>query len=103
MSRTKRNSSALLTITVQIGNSDDKLTQREWFEFHQRVRQYIRRDCAKVHFDGAPIATAPWQNAAFVFEASAAQAMEIRMVLKSVRKSYRQDSIAWTEGATAFV
>lgn len=102
MNRVKR-VAALVTITVQIGNSDDRLTQREWSEFNEAVRASIKRDCVKLHFDGAPSATAPWQNAAFVFEAMPAQAREIRTVLKFVRKSFRQYSIAWTEGTTLFV
>jgi len=41
------------TITIQIGNSDDKLSQASWSEFVERARQLISVHSRVVHFFGA--------------------------------------------------
>lgn len=41
------------TVTIQIGNSDNRLTQVEWSEYVEKVNNLVR-DCAyAVHFNGA--------------------------------------------------
>lgn len=92
------------TITIQIGNSDDKLTQKEWARFWADINHEIVL-CAggKIHFCGLSPSQQPWQNGCWVVEIDGSQALALRDSLKRVREEHKQDSIAWTEGDTAFV
>lgn len=92
------------TVTIQIGNSDNKLTQEGWADFVRKVR--VSLDFVhgvRVHFFGASTGYEPWQNAAWVVECPDYSLHLLRMRLVSIRKEFSQDSVAWTEGATEFV
>lgn len=91
------------TITIQIGNSDDKLTQKEWSAFCEKVEDLINHDAEHCHFTGYSAGDAPWQNACYVVEVSPARLPIFKECLKLLRSGYDQDSIAWTEGITEFV
>lgn len=94
------------TITVQIGNSDDKLTQKEWGAFVADTRETIERFAREVHFFGAPSNYAMWQNAAWVFTVDddyIELIASLKKELADIREHYQQESIAWTEGQTVFV
>ena len=91
------------TITIQIGNTDDKLTQKEWSDFALYIGGAITRHAAQVHFSGTSGSCAPWQNAAWVFVIEPANVGLLRELVTSIRAEYRQDSVAWTEGETLFV
>ena len=99
------------TITLQIGNTDNKLTQQEWSCFVISVDNYLNvsmRPYIKIHFSGGSNNSSPYQNFCWVFEIN----YEIEdYVLDTIKKQisnyakeeYKQDSIAWTEGVTEFV
>lgn len=89
------------TITVQIGNSDDKLTQEEWAHFIDSVGTVIRELGWNIHFSGGSLCTAPWQNYCWVCEADSGN--NYRIVLSELAKEYRQNSIAVTVGETSFL
>jgi hypothetical protein len=91
------------TITLQIGNSDDKLTQREWSKFSKLVDKQVQSKAAAVHFSGCSMPDAPWQNACWVFEMDKDFVADLKAELSQIRANYQQDSVAWTEGQTAFV
>lgn len=91
------------TVTIQAGNSDDKLTQAQWAGFVAACRDAIERSSAEVHFFGASAGWERWQNAAWVIAADEGVAADLRQELKKVRSQYAQDSIAWTEGETDFI
>ena len=91
------------TIIIQIGNSDDKLTQAEWSLYCRRVQAAINGHLGKIHFAGGSDYHMPWQNACWVVELGPAMADCLRAELVRVREEFRQDSLAWTEGETAFV
>ena len=99
------------TITVQIGNSDDKLSQSEWSQFTSKIMYEIEINASEIHFSGSSDPLAAWQNAAFVFCIRDYGFMgndrffidNLKSVLSKIAKLYRQDSIAWTEGETEFV
>ena len=58
----------MTTITVQIGNSDDKLTQWRWAQFYDETRDAIlSAGQALMFFSGASYPTAKWQNAVLFF------------------------------------
>lgn len=91
------------TITLQVGNSDDKLTQKEWAAFVSEITSTLKDSRVEMHFFACSAGDAPWQNAAWVFEASAATKIEVQINVRRIRRSYRQDSAAWTEGTTTFI
>lgn len=92
-----------LTVTVQIGNSDDKLTQRQWAQFVQFTNSAINTLSSAVHFSGFSAANAEWQNAAWVFLIAPEKEDELRKSLTRVRRSFNQDSIGYTVGNTEFI
>lgn len=92
-----------MTITIQIGNSDNRLTQAEWSKFVRMMRAAIAPRCRGVHFEGAPANHAPWQNFARVVEATPKQVEDLRGAVACIRKIFRQDSAAFTVGTTEFV
>jgi|LakMenEpi03Aug12_release.lakeMendotaPanAssembly.Ray.scaffolds.fasta_scaffold322459_2 hypothetical protein len=91
------------TITLQIENSDDKLTQREWAAFVEDIDHEINVLAKRVHFCGFASGGAPWQNACWVFELEADRENELKALVTEHRSRFKQDSVAWTEGQTAFV
>lgn len=90
------------TVTIQIGNTDNKLTQQEWADFVKEVRQAVAGH-ATVHFMGFSPSDAPWQNAAWVCVVPPIHDDVLKTTLARIAKAFRQDSIAWTEGATEFI
>ena len=91
------------TITLQIGNSDDKLTQCEWSLFVGTVENDIRKRRANWHFSGLSRGDASWQNACWVLEMEPEEIELLKVDLTATRQAYNQDSVAITEGQTAFV
>ena len=91
------------TITIQIGNSDDKLTQAGWSSFVAAVQQKVDLCCEDVHFSGGAPGWAEWQNYCWVVSVGYHNMAGLMVDIKSIRKMFNQDSIAWTEGDTIFV
>ena len=58
------------TVTIQIGNSDDKLTQTRWHAFVAEIEQTCTCVMEKMHFNGGSPSSARWQNHCFVIEVS---------------------------------
>lgn len=92
-----------MTVTVQIGNSDDKLTQARWSIFFAITDEAIRSRAKTVYFGGASHPAAAWQNAAWVFDAEEENLVLLRRELARICQNFNQDSIAWTQGDTEFV
>lgn len=97
------------TAVIMIGNTDDKLTQREWSEFVSDVTHLLLVYRVQLHFHGCSVGSAPWQNVCWVFDApkdligEPAIVVELRPELARLAAKYRQDSIALTVGKTEFV
>lgn len=91
------------TVTIQIGNSDDKLTQKEWGEYVWRVREFVRSKATAVHFFGGSVNWAEWQNACWVAEVPVCRVPDLKAGLSEIGKAFRQDSVAVTVGATEFI
>lgn len=89
------------TYVVQIGNSDDKLTQKKWSEFIEEVDDLILHWSYRTHFAGFSNPEAAWQNTCWVF--MIADPKRIKDGLQKIKAKYHQDSIAWTEGTTEFI
>lgn len=96
-----------MTVTIQIGNSDNKLTQAEWSDFVKLVGDYLARyvedRAAEIHFFASSAGHAPWQNAAWVVAITAEHEAALRADIGIARRKFRQDSAAWTTGETSFV
>ena len=92
-----------MAVSMQIGNTDGKLTQAEWSDFVIRVKDFLDANGAEIHFFGAPPNYERWQNAAWIFNATATDIGEIRLGITQLRSQYGQDSVAWLEGATQFI
>lgn len=89
------------TITLQIGNTDDKLTQEEWSDFCDTIDRAVNRFSPTVHFSGSPSSQAKKQNACWVFDIDEEE--ELRELITRIRVEYHQDSAAWTLGRTEFI
>jgi hypothetical protein len=93
---------------IQIGNSDDKLSQMKWSEFVSDVQDFVTRWNYPIYFHGCSVASAPWQNACWVLDSrnlvGETAAIDIlRQELGKLAKKYKQDSIALTLGFTEMV
>lgn len=56
------------TVVVQIGNSDDGLTQADWARFSNETDAVMRAHVDRLHFHGHSHGNAKWQNACWVAE-----------------------------------
>lgn len=92
----------MLTVVIQIDNSDDKLSQREWAQFCIKTNRLVRSH-GTIHFTGFSIPAASYQNAGWVVEAHAADVASLVDGLRGLADEFRQDSIAITTGETEFV
>jgi len=91
------------TVALQIGNSDDKLTQKEWNEFVVKFRLEILRKCDTMHFFGGPTNYERWQNICSVFEIKEENIDDLKENLKCLGSNFKQCSIAYLEGNTEFL
>ena len=55
-------------VAIQIGNSDDKLTQKQWACFVLETRDCVERTCDHIHFWGSSVNYEPWQNVCCICE-----------------------------------
>jgi len=93
----------MATVTLQIGNSDDKLGQQEWSRFIKDIDHAVRGNNAEVHFWGPSNGDEPWQNAAWIFNCRDYDLKQIKKECTSIRERYYQESVAITTGETEFI
>jgi len=91
------------TITIQIGNTDNKLTQLLWSNYCKMIHSELIKDYIQLHFVGGSHFDSPWQNACFVFNCSNEKVEYIKGIVSMVGKNYGQESVAFTEGNTEFI
>lgn len=105
------------TVYISIGNSDDKLTQREWCDFVADVDgdlEYVLNPHGRVHGRWFSAPDVQWQNACWCVEfveshgaAGQTVAEQVAIAKARLRKLadvYRQDSIKWDEvGSPEFI
>jgi len=86
-------------VYVSVGNSDDKLTQREWANFLGSMWQLVHTDVEiKIHGEWFSSPTSAFQNACWCLELPDDYSVRrIRAALQRLASTYRQDSIAWAE------
>lgn len=93
----------MVTAVIQIGNSDNKLTQGEWANFAASMRLAVSENVHRIHFSGGSDWDAPWQNACWVCEVMDEQIDGLTKAVALCRRNYKQDSAAITWGDTALV
>lgn len=96
------------TVTVQIGNignSDDKLTQKEWSAFVSAIEDIVRAYHGFIHFCAGSDSRLPWQNFCWVFEIEDDDILcdALKEQFTRTRIKFRQDSLVWTEGSRQFI
>lgn len=91
------------TVCIQIGNSDDKLTQSKWASFASDVDGLLLRYESQRHFAGGSSQWVPWQNVCFVAEVEESAMIELFARLSAMGTKYNQDSIAVMVGETRFI
>jgi len=89
------------TVVIQIGNSDDKLSQLEWSEYVREVKISLENYSDEIHFSGGPDVSVAWQNYCFVVTTKYPKSLEADLI--EIRKEYRQDSIAIVVSDTRFI
>jgi hypothetical protein len=89
---------------IGIGNSDDKLTQREWVLFQIEVRTAVQDADATIHGDWHSLPDSIYQNACWCVELDDHNVPEFKGVLAALAVQYKQDAIAWNQIArTEFI
>jgi len=93
------------TLVVQIGNSDDKLSQKEWSLFVMEMNHFIEHYCGEVHFSGGSDCSKAWQNYCWVgvFDAVQNSIELIKLDIREMRLRYKQDSVAVVIGESLFL
>jgi hypothetical protein len=89
-------------IVVSIGNSDDRLTQKEWNKFVEDVIDAVAR-AGKVHFFGGASTFAPWQNVAWIAEVKPKDMDSLTATIQHIRERYKQDSAFVMIGEGRFI
>lgn len=80
---------------ISIGNSDDKLSQRQWAAFQIDVRYHLRDIDADIYGSWHSYPDSIYQNACFCFELPDEQIPELKNVLSILAEDYKQDAIAF--------
>lgn len=91
------------TVTINIGNSDNKLTQVEWSHFIKDIWDALMeyKLSAEIHFAGGSSPESPRQNYCWVI--GLVSMNDLHKTLDGIRKKYRQNAIALTIGDTTFI
>lgn len=92
-----------MSVYVSIGNSDDKLSQKEWARFVAAVDVTLRTGATEMHGRWLSRPDDPFQNACWCFEPFSARVPAMKRILSGYAKEFRQDSIAWAEAETVFL
>lgn len=82
--------------TIQIGNSDNNLTQKEWSEYVKAVHDatFETEGGVETHFFACSEGSHPWQNACWVIAIRETEVDAMLQAIATIRKKYRQDSVA---------
>jgi hypothetical protein len=89
-----------MIVYISIGNSDDKLPQKDWAAFVQDVHDTITDGTLKIHGQWFSAPTSAYQNACWCAEVHDPDAWSLKTGLADLAVAYMQDSIAWAEAPT---
>ncbi len=93
------------SVTILIGNSDNKLTQEEWFEFCSRINTHCigQHPEINIHFSGPSIGWMRWQNACWVLSVPQPLIEQLKHRVSEAGKEFKQDSVGFIVGDIEFV
>lgn len=84
-----------MTVYVTIGNTDHKLSQRQWSAFWAKVDAVLRSYALEVHGAWLSASSSEHQNACWCIVMLERDATQLRADLVDVAGQFNQDSIAW--------
>lgn len=90
------------TVYVSIGNSDGKLTPRQWAHFWHETNEWLQ-DWAEVHGQWHSLPTMIWVNACWRVEVLEDQEQDLKLGLEALAKKYNQNSISYAVAKTEFL
>ena len=91
------------TVTVLIGNSDNKLTQAAWSGFIADLTDIVFERMDVTHFRGHSNPESIYQNHAIVFTIDDSKIEVLKNSLRELKDIFKQDSIALVLGDSEFV
>lgn len=91
------------SVTILIGNSDDRLTQEEWSQYIQKIKEVLSYWCTEIHFIGGTSFESQWQTACFVGTVSENNKNKLVLAVSSIRKDFKQNSSAVIFGQVMMV
>ena len=92
-----------ISVVVLIGNSDDKLSQKDWNYFVANVKDIIWIFEKETHFIGSSDPFSEYQSGCFVFVIEENQLNALKERLLITRQRYKQDFVALIVGNTEFI
>jgi len=92
-----------ITVIVLIGNSDNKLTQKDWHYFVSDVRTIIWIFEKETHFIGSTEPFSEYQSGCFVFEMEKDQLEAFKNRLLLVKARHKQNFISLIVGNTQLI
>jgi len=97
----------MTTITVVIGNSDDKLSQPNWSYFCSDIYSICKNHTlindTEMYFRGYSNSNEKWQNSMIVLESTDDTIDLLREKLIHSRKRFGQESLAFITGTTQLI
>lgn len=91
-----------MIVYISIGNSDDKLTQEQWYDYIIEVIRTV--SVGHIHGAWYSEPASKYQNACWCVEFKTSNDVyQAKEALKIIRGNYRQDSIAWAVAETEFI
>jgi hypothetical protein len=92
------------TVYISIGNSDDKITQREWSMFVQGALGAVGQATTQIHGVWFSAPDSEFQNACVCAEIDdSADEKILKERLAQLARLYSQDSVAWAVADTEFI
>ena len=86
-----------MDVLIEIGNSDDKLSQIDWSGFCDEVSEELLLASTQVYGVWYSIPNSAYQNAAWHVNLSGPYVKSVKQELRHIAHKYNQDSIAWSE------
>lgn len=84
-------------VYISIGNSDDKLTQKEWSDFCADTQDTVESFGHQTHGVWFSTPAGPWQNACWCFEIKDDRIDRMKVALSVLARNYGQNWISWVQ------
>lgn len=85
-----------MIVLVSIGNSDNKLSQKDWSSFIYDMQYLLRVQEVTIHGEWFSAPDVQWQNANWMVDIDAESVTSIKSDITALRRQYDQDSVAWS-------